>query len=178
MDAQHHAILSNYDTTKRIEHEAALRQWQSGPFAAWQTAAQRAAKQRAPVPDRPTMLEAPEPIQPAVCSAAAEHGVSVDDLVRHVRKMEVRTVYRDGQLAAAAASLSDRVAAAVMELDWPPLPELHAAPAGKALPDFHPTVRQTAPDSPPARETDEEKKLRHRAAIDRHLRRTPQKDEP
>jgi hypothetical protein len=155
MDAQHHRLLSDHDATQQAQHEAALRGWRSGPFAEWQTAARAASTARKPIPDRPTQPAAPKLIQPAVLTAAVAHRVSVDDLVRHVRQTEVRTVYADGQLDAAASSLDADVVAAVKALDWPELPARVEEPPRAPLPEFHEMPAQPGPVAVAAEEPGE-----------------------
>lgn len=143
MDAQHHTLLDSLDTTKTIEHAAARKAWADGPYAEWQKKLREipiggigAWKATNPPPAPP-----PEPLLTwdVLRNVAATHGVTVDDLVRCARGMEVRTSYSvPGALHVAKEALGADICEELKALAWPDLPPLPPPPRPRATP----TVRQ------------------------------------
>jgi hypothetical protein len=128
MDAHNHDLLNSIDASRAAQYTEALAAWRSGPFAEWRKAVLASEQSGEALPARPPPPPAPASLRVLVCAAAQNHGVTVDDLVRHARRSEVRTVYPDARLDAARDALDSDVVSALAALDWPALPPLPEPP--------------------------------------------------
>jgi hypothetical protein len=129
MDTTCHDLLRQLDDIHAKEHALLLEAWKNGPFAEWQKKAADAAKARTVPPARPTPPGAPPSPSYVLRNVASTYGLTVDDLVRHARETEVRTVYSSPEsLDRARADLGPALCNNLKTLDWPPLPPKPAAP--------------------------------------------------
>lgn len=135
MDATCHDLLRAFDDIYTREHAALLEAWKRSTFAEWQKVANAAAQARVAPPPRPEAPTAPPLPSYVLKNVAATYGLTVDDLVRHVLGMEVRTVYASPEsLDRARADLGPALCNNLKLLDWPPLPPKPAAPPTPAEP--------------------------------------------
>ncbi len=126
MDPHCHGLLASLDEAEATTYSAALAEWRRGSFTTWQAAVREALRKGESAPVRPAPPSPPLSPRLVVFNLAALHGVSVEDLVRHARGSEVRTVYTPGALEQASAALGDGIRTMLKSLAWPALPPLPA----------------------------------------------------